>query len=326
MSPLSSFRLGDYIIEARKTMITFKSQSELWLAEQENRKLRPSSLRSYRSIIHTHLNPRFSDIPLADLAKINNKALRELVADLERAKKAAATIRLVAQTFKAVLDSPVDDNGVPVFRCIWNNGFANLPNINPLGQRAPIITANEINNLVSTHRDRLLFGILAGTGARIGEILALTTDDWDQDAGILFVRQSKTVSGVREIDLPWQLNSWLQAGLGDIKSHSRLFPYTTAAYRKRAAGVTGFAHSFRRFRLTHLRKTGMPEDLLRLALGHSDRSISDRYSRLKLDRGFRREWTDRCGLGFTFAESFQPHVYLESRHDGEQSQEKHDRF
>ena len=261
-------------------MTTFCAQSEAWLSEQQNRKLRPSSLRSYRSIIHTHLNPRFTDIPLADLAKINNKALRELVADLERAKKAAATIRLVAQTFKAVLDSPVDDNGVPVFQCTWNNGFANLPTINPLEQRAPIITADEINSLVSTHRDKLLFAILAGTGARIGEILALTTDEWDQKSGILFIRQSKTASGVREIDLPWQLNNWLQAGLGDVKPQCRLFPYTAAAYRKRAVGVTGFAHSFRRFRLTHLRKTGMPEDLLRLALGHSDRSISDRYSRL----------------------------------------------
>ena len=283
-------------------MMTFRTQSEVWLAEQESRNIKPSSLRSYRSILNVHLYPRFADQPLEQLALINNKALRQLVADLKRNYK-PATIRIAAQTFKAVLDSPVDDNGVRMFCCEWNNDFANLPAVNPLEQRAPVITNKEIEHVVATHRDQLLFGILGGTGARISEILALTGKEWDRDAGILFIRQAKSPAGVREIDLPWELNIWLRDGLGDVAPDRRLFPGSLTSYRTRARGVTGFAHSFRRFRLTWLRKVGAPEDLLRAWLGHNEKSISDRYSKLKVDRAYRREQCQRAGLGFELPES-----------------------
>lgn len=47
---------------------------------------------------------------------------------------------------------------------------------------------------------------------------------------------------------------------------------SSATLRERARSVTGFAHSFRRFRLTHLLRAGAPEDLIRWWLGHSDKT------------------------------------------------------
>jgi integrase len=44
-------------------------------------------------------------------------------------------------------------------------------------------------------------------------------------------------------------------------------------------GVRGF-HAFRRFRVTHLRNQGTPEDILRFWIGHADQSVADRYNKM----------------------------------------------
>ena len=57
-------------------------------------------------------------------------------------------------------------------------------------------------------------------------------------------------------------------------------------------------HAFRRFRITHLRKKGVPEDLIHFWLGHTGKSVTDHYSKLKDDLEFRKEVAVRVGLGF----------------------------
>ena len=57
-------------------------------------------------------------------------------------------------------------------------------------------------------------------------------------------------------------------------------------------------HVFRRFRLTWLRKNGVPKDLERYWMGHAPEEVGDLYSKLKDDISFRQEWAERAGLGF----------------------------
>ena len=59
-------------------------------------------------------------------------------------------------------------------------------------------------------------------------------------------------------------------------------------------------HAFRRFRTETLSGTSVPEDLIKLWLGHSKTSITDLYAAgLERDEAWRREWCDRAGLGFS---------------------------
>jgi hypothetical protein len=58
-------------------------------------------------------------------------------------------------------------------------------------------------------------------------------------------------------------------------------------------------HSFRRFRVTHLRKQGAPEDLLRFWIGHGDKTVTDRYAKLRQDVEFRKAVAERVGIGFS---------------------------
>jgi integrase len=57
-------------------------------------------------------------------------------------------------------------------------------------------------------------------------------------------------------------------------------------------------HAFRRFRVTHLRKNGVPEDLIHFWAGHAGKSVTDDYSKLKDDLEFRKEVAIRIGLDF----------------------------
>jgi len=54
---------------------------------------------------------------------------------------------------------------------------------------------------------------------------------------------------------------------------------------------------FRRFRLTHLEKSGCPEALKHFWSGHAPRHVSERYVKLGQDRDFRLMWADKIGLG-----------------------------
>src|SRR3954447_10155008 len=59
-------------------------------------------------------------------------------------------------------------------------------------------------------------------------------------------------------------------------------------------------HAFRRFRVTHLRKQGCPEDLLRYWIGHADTNMTDRYSKPSEDTTYRQAVAERVGIGFDF--------------------------
>ena len=54
----------------------------------------------------------------------------------------------------------------------------------------------------------------------------------------------------------------------------------------------------RRFRVTHLRKQGTPEDLLRFWIGHGDKTVTGRYAKLSEDVAFRKAQAERVGIGF----------------------------
>ena len=118
----------------------FESVASEWLASLESKStpVRPSTIKSYSSILRTHLLPRFRNASLEELAQSNNRALRELVRDL-RDRYKPASLQLFCQVFDSILAYPVDDNGTRLFRCERNNAFSTASVIERL-QRAQFQT------------------------------------------------------------------------------------------------------------------------------------------------------------------------------------------
>jgi hypothetical protein len=56
------------------------------------------------------------------------------------------------------------------------------------------------------------------------------------------------------------------------------------------------------FVLRHLRKAGVPDDLIKQWLGHSQNLIDLYAAQLRYDETYRREWREKAGLGFELGE------------------------
>ena len=163
-------------------------------------------------------------------------------------------------------------------------------------------------------RVHMLFALLAGTGLRIGEALGLKTSDLSPDCRVLHIQRSicrgqeqlpKTPNAIRVVDIPEALaqvlRSYITDKTGYLFATAKGNPLQTRNV-VRALHGTGKKvglHAFRRFRLTWLRKNGVPKDLERLWMGHAAEEIGDIYSKLKDDEVYRGDWAERIGLGFS---------------------------
>src|SRR6266576_5038660 len=99
-----------------------------------------------------------------------------------------------------------------------------LPIVNPKRQRRPALRLDAINTLVSgsTGDEQVLYVLLAATGMRISEALALETKRFVNDGRTIVVSQQvdrdtprivrylKTDAGTREIEVSTEVAEYLQ--------------------------------------------------------------------------------------------------------------------
>jgi len=296
--------------------MNFKDQAEQFLKTAQTRKRNPiktSTVRKYESSL-THVLPLFGT---RDLADVNNNALKTLVSKLAADGLSASTIVGVVAVVKLVVASAVNDQGEELYPRTWNHEFIDLPVIDQKSQKAPVAGAQAISQAIrhADGQDKALYALLAGSGLRGGEALALYVgpDDgvkstWNPETGIVYVRSTltrdgesspKTTAGIRQVDLSPELNAYLIAALAPVEGHPMFHPIRemTAYDRLKKVGIPGF-HSFRRFRLTHLRKSVVRESLIKIWMGHANESVTDRYDKISDDISARKEFAVKAGLGF----------------------------
>jgi integrase len=307
---------ADTFNQTESATVTFREQSKAWLASVSNRKrkpVKPHTLTTWNSHL-VWLNEHIGDVPLSN---ITNAVLRNLVSDMHDADFKPKTMLNYLQVVKAVVASLMNDDGEPVFPRKWNHDFIDVPVVK--NQHQPTLSKDQMEAVINSTLGwyRVLFCLLAGTGIRIGEALALEVKD--VKGNVLQVRQSlykrmivttKTEAGQREIDLAPELAEMLRAHIG---SRSSGFVFNTqmggvliqrnvlrmlhAILKRTGMPKLGF-HAFRRFRVTHLRKNMVPEDLIKFWIGHAPKTVTDEYSKVKNDVDFRREVAEKVGLGF----------------------------
>jgi integrase len=324
-------------------VLTFGVQGESWLYHSQNRKrapIKPATAAGYRSYLDKHLKPTLGEMPLSN---VDNKTVKSLVEKLTKAKLSPKTTVSIVEVVKLVVASAVNENGEEVFPRKWNHEFMDLPIVKQKDQVAPIFTPAQVNSIIehAKGRYRVLYAILAGTGLRIGEALALRINDEEgtslsPDCKTLYVRKSiwngsqqdpKTDNAIREVDLPGVLADVLKAFIGKRTSG---YVFETDSGRplsprnilrdslhkilvKIGSKQDGLAfHSFRRFRVTHLRDQSVPEDILRFWIGHADKSVTDRYSKMKQRIDSRAEWAEKAGTGFSYLAPICTHLHTKA--------------
>lgn len=205
-------------------------------------------------------------------------------------------------------------------------GYIGLPRVNKREQHRPTFTAKEISFIVLNARQpiyKVLFALLAGSGLRIGELLALEIGKHvSADSSIISVRQQrdrwgtvqppKTEAGFRDVDLHSTLRSMLRSYIGERRSgfvfqsgnETMLWPSTV--YRDGLSPVLKAMgrnrvrfHAFRRFREATLQRSEVRQILIDYWMGHESGDISSRYGKqITEDVEFRQQWSEKVGLGF----------------------------
>src|SRR6266404_220483 len=202
--------------------ITFRKQADSWIASlpaRKRRPVKPATISGWRDALNAWLLPDLGDKLLTD---VSNKTVRELVEKMSAAELSAKTIVNYVQVVKLVLASAVDEEGEQIYPRKWNHDFIQLPVVRKDKQHRPAVTEADLKGILSNVKKRkyaVLFALLAGTGLRIGEALALCSPDFGPDCRVLYVRRSlwrgreqepKTSNAVRVVDIPEVLASELR--------------------------------------------------------------------------------------------------------------------
>jgi integrase len=211
---------------------TFDQQAEWWikaiedgrvLHRRKRTRMKPATIDGYKCAI-SWLSPHIGKTPLAN---IKNAAAKELVANMKQTGLSDKTIVSYFQVLQSVIASVVNDEGEQVHPRTWDSHFIGLPVVNPKKQNRPTRTAMEIEKIIaaSWNRYRVLYSLLAGTGLRIGEALALKIGQHISDnCSTIHVHQSlwrgkeqepKTQAAVRDVDITRELATLLAKFIGD---------------------------------------------------------------------------------------------------------------
>lgn len=287
--------------------MTFETQAEQYMAEIA-REARPKTLQGYRSALNARILPAIGKL---ELAEVDNKTVKLLVSRLTKANLSPATINLTVTLVKQIVKSAVDERGNPLYPVTWNADFIKVPPVLPEDQDTPIMGKQALTEALqrTNGRIKLLAALLAGTGLRVGEALALGVEGgnvWDLEAATLSIRatmengqlqpQPKTRAGRRVVDLDPKLNDLMKT---ELTGEGPLFPKSLTTYFRafQKLGIPGF-HSLRRLRITHLQLANVPESLIKSWVGHAAGNITERYTKVGSEIAVRKEWAEKVGVGF----------------------------
>jgi integrase len=314
-----------------------KELIDQWLAKQNKRvelgKLKPASLDAFTSYANNWISPRLGEL---ELETIKNGRVKEFAEGLVAAGKAPKTVREVLMTLKSILLSHRNEDGEALLDLSkWNLSFIteDIPSIGK--QKQPTISREALNAILKNRsikvRDRVLIGLGAATGLRIGELLALKicgtgtigeeNTIWDRENRVILVRKSvyrgqlqlpKTDAAIRDVDLSTPVQNMLiefakgrQSGefVFATKTGKPLEPSHVQKFITNKNGVPG-AHALRRYRVTWLETQGCPRGLEAAWIGHSNGDITARYDKTAEDREFRRKQVERIGTGLELSVVF----------------------
>src|SRR5579862_3417955 len=246
--------------------VTFAEFAEEWLEQQQTR-LRPTTLSLYRGYLELHINPRLGNYKLSTIAVDNIAAL---IADMEQGwryrHRDGRLVRIQGKPFAAWTIRGVL---VPLGRILGRAARLGIINSNPVrrlekderprGERRefPSLDRDAIGRLISStpNRYRTLIAVSVLTGLRQGEALGLRWQDVDIKAGLIRIRyqldragvlvEPKTAAAKRDVPIPLSLGRMLAAHKHEAFAHGYAKP-TDFVFATEAGGPLNHRNITRR--------------------------------------------------------------------------------
>ncbi len=202
---LGAHQSGGFVAPSRTTLA---DSVEPWLAALTNQGRKPSTLHGYRRTLTNHVLPALGDIPLQELRAAD---LDALYAELLRTGRrgggglAMSSVHHVHAALNKLLND-AERTGL-VTRNVAR--LASAPSLTTARARAPemtVWTPDELARFLESiegNRNAAMFRVLALTGMRRGELVALRWTDVDVPRRRLTINQAATVvGGTEDVSLP----------------------------------------------------------------------------------------------------------------------------
>jgi integrase len=166
-----------------------------WVRSKEERGRRPKTIKQYRDLTRLYIKPALGDVPLRDLTADMVRVWQLRLAEAPRVDGRPGHLSPRTRALVQVILASALDEAVRMGKTRENPARqVELPRPEPYPARA--LTEEELRTLLSAARGSRLYHLwvlLATTGVRVGEALALTWDDVDLVAGEARIRQAKHV-------------------------------------------------------------------------------------------------------------------------------------
>jgi integrase len=310
--------------------VTFREQSKVWIEQSQNRKRKPIRARTAVSIqgaLDKWILPAIGAFPLGS---VDNLSVKPLIEKMCSASLQPRTVNKYIEYVKQVVESLKAANGEPVYNRKWNPETMDLPIVEYSEQKRPSLKAKAISDLISGScgQEQALYVLLAATGMRISEALAVGTEHFINEGRTIKVEQQvekdspqvvkylKTAAAKREIDLHPKVAEFLQRYMegksGLLFSTAEKTPHMysnledrwlTPRLVKMGLDEMGMGwHAFKRFRKTWLRGQRCLEDINNFWMAHKPQTMSEVYSHLHEELEMRLAEAERVGYGFDLPE------------------------
>jgi integrase len=276
------------------TITRFSDQAEAyvrWVQTRDRERIKDTS--SIEAALNKWILPEIGDLSLSN---VHNLTVKPLVTKMKKSLSARTVNKYVEYIGQVVVSLKDGRTGEPIHHRKWDSSVMDLPVVSAKQQRRPTLKLDAINALISNSDgdEQALYVLLAATGMRISEALALETKHFINDGRTIQICQQvdrdhpriveylKTAAGSREVDLSKKVAEYLQSFIdgkdGLLFQTRNRAPYLHNNLEQRwltphlkamkidEKGM-GF-HAFRRFRKTWLRGERCQEDIDNFWMGH----------------------------------------------------------
>ena len=309
---------------------TFHQQARTYLQNAVSRNRRP--LRDTVSIegaMRKWIFPAIGDLPLA---LVDNLTVKPLVHKMCASGLKPRTVNKYVEYIKQVVKSLKAPNGEPVHKRTWDAETIDIPIVDYAEQKRPSLKGGAISKLISasTGQEQTFYILLASTGMRVSEALALEDRHFINGGRTIRVEQQvakdsprivkflKTSAAKREIDLHPDIAEFLRSyrlgKLGLLFHTAKGTPHlygnledrwlTPRLVQMRLEQAGMGWHSFKRFRKTWLRGARCLEDINNFWMAHKPQTMSELYSHLHEELELRLAEAERVGVGFDLPKAF----------------------
>lgn len=272
-------------LPAEEGRLTVAEYAIEWLAQLQ---VKPATKAMYGSIVRNQLG----NVASMRLTRVAPPDIRALLAERDREGYAGRTRRAILDVLRMMFrmaegDQLVDSNPAALVKA---------PRIDA---KEPVhFTAEQARRFLDAARSDALYGLYAvalGTGLRRGELLALTWADVDRDG--VRVRTGKTRAASRRVPLP----RFAREALVSVdRRPGPIWPYSPSYVTRhvgvicKRAGVPVIGmHGLRHSAASILLAEGVPIEVIRSLLGHTNASMTAHYARP--EDAMKREALERLG-------------------------------